>query len=159
MTYRVIIQPRAARDIWAAAQWLEDQSRSAAKALRLVRSIRAKIETLKANPKRCPVDPDSAAYGEEVRMLLYGKRQENTGHCTPSGATRSMSLLYGTRHGRAWRMNWSRGKGTNQSLCIEGIGLAIALINSHISLYKTEEDKDANSVAAWEASVYSRPCS
>jgi plasmid stabilization system protein ParE len=74
MTYRVIIQPRAARDIWAAAQWLEDQSRSAAKALRLVRGIRAKIETLKANPKRCPVDPDSAAYGEEVRMLLYGKR-------------------------------------------------------------------------------------
>ena len=74
MTYRVIVQPRAARDIWAAAQWLEDQSRSPAKALRLVRGIRAKIETLKANPKRCPVDPDSAAYGEEVRMLLYGKR-------------------------------------------------------------------------------------
>lgn len=74
MTFRVILQPRAERDIWAAAQWIEDQSKSPAKALRWVRSLRAKIDTLKANPKRCPVDPNSAAYGEEVRMLLYGKR-------------------------------------------------------------------------------------
>jgi hypothetical protein len=29
---------------------------------------------LKSNPKRCPVDPDSDAFGEEVRLLLYGKR-------------------------------------------------------------------------------------
>jgi hypothetical protein len=34
MTYRVIIQPMAERDIWAAAQWIEDPSRSPAKALR-----------------------------------------------------------------------------------------------------------------------------
>jgi plasmid stabilization system protein ParE len=77
MTYRVILQPRAERDIWAAARWIEDQSKSAAKALRWARSLRAKIETLKANPKRCPVDPDSDAYGEEVRVLLYGKRHGN----------------------------------------------------------------------------------
>ena len=63
MTYRVIIQPRAERDIWAAAQWIEDESKSAAKALRWVRGIRAKIETLKANPNRCPVDSDSDAFG------------------------------------------------------------------------------------------------
>jgi plasmid stabilization system protein ParE len=74
MTFRVIIQPRAERDLWAAARWLDDQSKSPAKALRWIRSIRGKIETLKANPKRCPVDPDSAAYGEEVRVLLHGKR-------------------------------------------------------------------------------------
>ena len=61
-------------DIGAAAQWIEDQSKSPAKALRWARSIRARIETLKANPKRCPVDPDSEAFGEEVRVLLYGKR-------------------------------------------------------------------------------------
>lgn len=74
MTYRIIFQPRAERDIWAAAQWIEDESKSAAKALRWIRGVRAKIATLKTNPKRCPIDPDSAAYGEEVRMLLYGKR-------------------------------------------------------------------------------------
>lgn len=73
-TYHVIIQPRAERDIWAAAQWIEDQANSPVKALRWARGIRAKIETLRANPKRCPVDSDSDAFGEEVRMLLYGKR-------------------------------------------------------------------------------------
>jgi|SRR5271166_4499497 len=36
--------------------------------------MRARIETLKSNPNRCPVDPDSDAFGEEVRALLYGKR-------------------------------------------------------------------------------------
>ncbi len=74
MTYRVTIQPRAERDILAVAQWIEDQLNSPAKALRWVRGIRAKMETLKASPKRCPVDPDSVAFGEEVRVLLYGKR-------------------------------------------------------------------------------------
>ncbi|HWT80711.1 MAG TPA: type II toxin-antitoxin system RelE/ParE family toxin [Candidatus Methylomirabilis sp.] len=75
MTFRVVIQPRAERDIWAAAQWIEDQSASSAKALRWARGVRAKIATLKVHPKRCPVDPDSDAFGEEVRVLLYGKRQ------------------------------------------------------------------------------------
>ncbi|MGZ3379467.1 MAG: type II toxin-antitoxin system RelE/ParE family toxin [Isosphaeraceae bacterium] len=74
MTYRVIIQPRAERDIWATAQWIEAQSKSWSKALRWVRGMRARIETLKSNPNRCPVDPDSDAFGEEVRVLLYGKR-------------------------------------------------------------------------------------
>jgi plasmid stabilization system protein ParE len=74
MTYRVLLQPRAERDLWAAAQWIEDRSKSPATALRWVRGIRAKITTLKRSPKRCPVDPDSEAHGEEVRVLLYGKR-------------------------------------------------------------------------------------
>jgi plasmid stabilization system protein ParE len=74
MTHRVVLQPGAERDILAAARWIEDRSKSPAKALRWVRSLRAKIETLKATPTRCPVDPDSAAYGEEVRMLLSGRR-------------------------------------------------------------------------------------
>ena len=74
MTYRVIIQPRAVREIWAAAQWIEDQSKSSAKAPRWVHGIRASIDTLKGNPKCCPVDPDSKAFGAEVRVLLYGKR-------------------------------------------------------------------------------------
>jgi plasmid stabilization system protein ParE len=73
VTYRVILQPRAESDILEAARWIEHESRSTAKALRWVRGIRAQIDTLKANPRRCPVDPDSKAYGEEVRMLLHGK--------------------------------------------------------------------------------------
>ena len=61
MTYRVVIQPRAERDIWAVAHWILDKSASTTKAIRWARGVRAKIATLKVHPKRCPVDPDSAA--------------------------------------------------------------------------------------------------
>lgn len=75
MTYRVIIQPRAEREIRDVALWIRDQSRSPTAALRWARGIRAKIETLKDAPQRCPIDGDSEAYGEEVRVLLYGRRR------------------------------------------------------------------------------------
>jgi plasmid stabilization system protein ParE len=75
MTFRVILQPQAERDIRAAARWIIDRSKSPATALRWARGIEAKIATLKSNPRRCPIDPDSDVYGEEVRVLLYGKRQ------------------------------------------------------------------------------------
>lgn len=74
MSYRVILQPRAERELLAAARWLEGQSQSTAKALRWVRSVRTKIESLRANPERCPIDPDSDVYGETVRVLIFGKR-------------------------------------------------------------------------------------
>ena len=75
MSFRVIIQPRAEQDLLDAAQFLLDRSKSSPVALRWLRGIRAKINTLKTSPHRCPVDPDSAVYGQEVRVLLYGKRQ------------------------------------------------------------------------------------
>jgi plasmid stabilization system protein ParE len=75
MTFRVVIQPRAERDIEEAAGWILDESVSAAVALRWVRGIRASIAKLKVSPLRCPVAVDSEAYGEEVRVLLCGKRQ------------------------------------------------------------------------------------
>jgi plasmid stabilization system protein ParE len=73
MTYRVVVQPRAEREIRIAAHWVFTES-SRATALRWVRTIRAKIKTLEKNPQRCPVDPDSEVYCEEVRVLLAGKR-------------------------------------------------------------------------------------
>jgi plasmid stabilization system protein ParE len=75
MKYRVIIQPRAERDIEAAAGWILDQSASPATALRWLRGIRASIAKLKASPLRCPVAADSDAYGEEVRVLLHGSKR------------------------------------------------------------------------------------
>lgn len=74
MTCTVILQPRAERDIQGAAYWIREESKSSTIALRWIRGIRSKIASLKSNPKRCPVDPDSEAYGEEVRVLLHGKR-------------------------------------------------------------------------------------
>ncbi len=74
MTYSVVVQPRAERDIHVAALWILGQSGSLATARRWARGLRAKITTLKTSPQRCPIDPDSEVYGEEVRVLLHGKR-------------------------------------------------------------------------------------
>ena len=72
MTYHVVIQPRAERDIQLAARWILGQSGSPATALRWARNLRAKIATLKTSLQRCPIDQDSEVYGEEVRVLLHG---------------------------------------------------------------------------------------
>jgi plasmid stabilization system protein ParE len=75
MTYHVLVQPRAERDIQIAARWILGQSGSPVTAMRWARTLRAKIATLKTNPKRCPIDPDSDVYGKEVRLLIHGKRR------------------------------------------------------------------------------------
>ena len=46
MTYRLVIQPRAERDIQTAALWILGQSNSAATAMRWGRGLRVKIATL-----------------------------------------------------------------------------------------------------------------
>ena len=51
MTFRVVLQPRTERDLWASARWIEEQSKSPSNALRWVRGLRARIETLKTNPQ------------------------------------------------------------------------------------------------------------
>ena len=43
--------------------------------MRWARRLRAAIATLKLNPQRCPIDPDSEVYSQEVRVLLHGKRR------------------------------------------------------------------------------------
>jgi plasmid stabilization system protein ParE len=68
--------PATGRAGQEAARWIRDQSQSPAVALRWVRSVRAKIASLSSKPRRCPIDPDSDAYGEEIRVLLHGKRKE-----------------------------------------------------------------------------------
>jgi len=73
VSFRVVVQPRAELDLLDVARFLLDRSKSSTIALRWLRGIRAKINTLKTSPYRCPVDPDSAAYGHEVRVLLYGQ--------------------------------------------------------------------------------------
>ena len=74
MTYDDVLQPQAERDIRTEAHWILEQAGSSVPPLRLVRRLRSKIATLKHHPQRCPIDPDSDVYGEEVRVLLHGKR-------------------------------------------------------------------------------------
>ena len=74
MTYRIIVQPSARRDIAEVAQYLRRESGSASAAVRWARGLQCRIRSLETNPQICPVDPDSVAYGHEVRVLLFGKR-------------------------------------------------------------------------------------
>ena len=73
MTNRVVIEPLAERDIRVAALWILSQSRSRKTALGRARRLRAAIATLQDFPQRCPVDPDSEAYGQKVSVLLHGR--------------------------------------------------------------------------------------
>jgi plasmid stabilization system protein ParE len=88
MTYRVIIEPRAEQEIREAARWIHAQSRSGRTTQRWVKGLRAKIATLKTHPRRCPVHPDSAYFGEEVRILPYATA--SVGHTGSS--SRSMVM-------------------------------------------------------------------
>ena len=45
--------------------------------MRWLRGIRSKINTLKTIPERCPIDPDSAAYGQESRVCSTGSATES----------------------------------------------------------------------------------
>ena len=106
MTYRVILQPQAERDIQHQARWIVEQSKSPSKALRWVRSIRTKIDKLKVSPALCPVDPDSDAYGEEVRVLLHGKRHQKFRilFVLRGDAVRVLTIRHAARRGIAEEM-------------------------------------------------------
>ncbi|WP_422931862.1 hypothetical protein [Singulisphaera sp. PoT] len=52
MTYQIVIEPRAMQDVRSAALWIEEPSKSPARAMKWVQNIRAEIETLKINPSR-----------------------------------------------------------------------------------------------------------
>ncbi len=88
MTFEVVVEPGAERDIRTAALWILGATGSRATALRWVRSLRARLGTLASTPHRCPNDPDSDMYGEQVRVLLFGKRR---------GVYRVLYAIRGTR--------------------------------------------------------------
>jgi plasmid stabilization system protein ParE len=73
MTYKVIIQPPAARDIETAYLYLHAESPAAA--LRWLDGIEVAIQSLSRMPKRCGLARESREFAIEVRQLLYGKRR------------------------------------------------------------------------------------
>ena len=74
MRFDVVVEPQAERDIRPAALGILGRSGSRTTAGRWARSLRTKIATLKSKPYRCPIDPDSEVFGEDVRVSLHGKR-------------------------------------------------------------------------------------
>lgn len=71
--YRVIIQPSAQRDIDEAFAWLVERNENAA--IRWFNGILEVVTTLKQCPERCPLALENDFFEEEIRQVLYGKRQ------------------------------------------------------------------------------------
>jgi len=74
MSYRIVIGPRAEKDILDSALWMLKRANSRAKALRASTHLREKIATLATDPLKLPIDPDAIAFGDEVRTLLHGRK-------------------------------------------------------------------------------------
>jgi plasmid stabilization system protein ParE len=104
MAFRVEISPRAFNDLDEIADYIKQRS-SFEQAERWFNGIIAAIRTLEHSPHRCHVAEESEELGEEVRVLLHGKRNRrykvyySVQQITPSaGAVR----IFHVRH-------WARG--------------------------------------------------
>jgi len=72
MAYKPVVLPQAEADIAEAFTYLFERAPEAA--ARWYRHVRAAIESLAEMPARCPLAPEAAKLGVELRHLLYGQR-------------------------------------------------------------------------------------
>lgn len=72
-TYRVVITPSAQRDIEEAFVWIAEQNEGAA--IRWFNGVIEVVDTLKRFPERCPFALENDFFEQEIRQILYGKRQ------------------------------------------------------------------------------------
>jgi plasmid stabilization system protein ParE len=72
MNFKLIIQPPALADLDEAYRWIAE--RSPENAVRWFNRFLEVLQTLKNSPARCGVAPESAQIGQEIRQLLYGRR-------------------------------------------------------------------------------------
>lgn len=70
MSFLVILQERAKRDIREAAQWIGQYSPEGAALWHF--EIEEKILSLENSPLRCPLAPENEFFKEEIRQLLFG---------------------------------------------------------------------------------------
>jgi plasmid stabilization system protein ParE len=74
MSYRVVVLPKALAEIEQAYRWFSEEA-SLSYAGKWLDGITQAIESLDTFPERCAITPESDAFQEEVRQLLYGKRR------------------------------------------------------------------------------------
>ena len=87
--YKVVISPRASRQLIAHVEFLSRKSVNAA--VRLSAEYKAVVQTLKTNPFQFPVDPNSGLE-DPPRVALFAKRYQLyfdvDGQCVYVGAVR-----------------------------------------------------------------------
>jgi len=71
MTYRIVIEPTAEREIRSAVRWRTENA-SPTVGARWYNGLIKKIDTLRRQPSRCPLAPENEKFPEEIRELLYG---------------------------------------------------------------------------------------
>jgi plasmid stabilization system protein ParE len=72
MTYHIIIEPTAEREIRSAVQW-KTENASPTVAARWYNGLIQKIDTRRLHPTRCPLAAENDKFDEEIRELLYGR--------------------------------------------------------------------------------------
>lgn len=77
MTYRIIIEPTAEREIRSAVRW-KTENASPTVAARWYNGLIRKIDTLRRHPSRCPLAVENDKFDEEIRELLHGKGGKRT---------------------------------------------------------------------------------
>lgn len=73
MAYRVELSPQAEQEIEQAYLWILNQS--PASAHRWYNGLIDALNSLKTMPQRRPLAPEHDAFDDEIRQLLYGRRQ------------------------------------------------------------------------------------
>jgi plasmid stabilization system protein ParE len=93
MAFRVEISPRAFNDLDEIARYIKQQS-SFEQAEEWFNGIVTAIRTLEDMPSRCPVADESEELGQEVRLLLCGKRNRKYKvYCSIRHRTRSAGTI------------------------------------------------------------------
>lgn len=72
MAYKIRLATRAKTDLETAFTYIEERAPEAA--ARWYRLVMAEIASLSEMPARCPMAPEAAKLGIELRHLLYGQR-------------------------------------------------------------------------------------
>jgi len=74
MAFRVEVSPQAFDDLDSIAQYISEHS-SFAVAEKWFNGIMSDIASLRDMPARCPITPESEELGQEVRVLLHGRKR------------------------------------------------------------------------------------
>jgi plasmid stabilization system protein ParE len=95
MKYEVVVSDPAQADIEQAYQWLLE--RTPLNAPKWHDGLLDKLQTLEANPLRCPLAPEDNESSEEVRQLIYGDKRHN------------YRILFSIRRGMVWILHVRHG--------------------------------------------------
>ena len=76
MTYRVVLLPRAERDLRTMYEYIRRRAPRAAKDW--LRRARKAASSLAHYPKRCSLAPETASFEQPIRQLLFGSGSRGT---------------------------------------------------------------------------------